>query len=180
MTYVTELIKSFINDSMFTNDAFGVNFTEMAIQIVSTLLLFLVIRFFFWNHITAYLEGRKVQMAKEYDDAKEASASAQEVKLIAEAELNKIRLSAKDLIEDSRARGEKERSEIVLKAKKEASIVLENAKKEIDSEVEKARIGLNDEIVSVAVLMAEKVIKREIDEKKHQDLVKDITNEVMN
>jgi len=180
MTYVTELIKSFINDSMFTNDAFGVNFTEMAIQIVSTLLLFLVVRFFFWNHVTAYLEGRKAAMAKEYEDAKEANVQVQEIKLASETELNQIRLSAKDVIEDAKARGEKERTEIVVKAKKEANVVLENARKEIDSEIEKARSELNDEIVSVAVLMAEKVIKREIDEKKHQDLVQEVTKEVMN
>ena len=37
-------------------------------------------------------------------------------------------------------------------------IVLKNAKSEIESELEKARANINDEIVSVATLMAEKII----------------------
>ena len=164
--------------SDFVLESIGVDITEMAIQILSTLLLFLVVKYFFWNNITEYLEKRKEVMATEYEDAKTANLEAISIKEQADAELTEIRLSAKGVIDDAKNRGELERTDIVKKAKNEAVVVISNARKEIDSEIEKARSNLNKEIVSVAVLMAEKVIKKEIDESKHQDLIKEVTKGV--
>ncbi len=165
---------------IFVEEAIGVSFKDMAIQIASTLLLFLVIRYFFWNNITDYLEGRKKHMADEYTEAEKANLAAQELKEKAVNELTEIRVSAKGVIDEAKERGESERSKIVGNAKKEATVVIENARKEIDSEIEKARAKINDEIVSVAVLMAEKVIDKEIDESKRKELLEEVTNEVMN
>lgn len=173
MENVAEAIKVFIDG------AIGVNPKEMIIQIASTLLLFLVVRYFFWNNITAYLEKRKNHMAQEYDEADEANLQAQSLKEKAVGELTEIRLSAKGIIDEAKDRGETERSQIVGNAKKEATVVMENAQKEIESEIEKARSSINDEIVSVAVLMAEKVIKKEIDESKHKELLEEVTKEVI-
>ena len=99
--------------------------------------------------------------------------------LKADSELTEIRVSAKGIIDDAKERGEVERAKIVKNAKGEAVIVLENAQREIDSEIEKARTSINDEIVSVAVLMAEKVIKKEIDESKHKELLAEVNKEVI-
>jgi len=164
--------------SDFVLESIGVDITEMAIQILSTLLLFLVVRYFFWNNITEYLEKRKEIMANEYEDAKTANLEAVSIKEKADLELTEIRLSAKGVIDDAKNRGELERADIIKKAKNEADVVISNARKEIDSEIEKARSNLNEEIVSVAVLMAEKVIKKEIDESKHRDLIKEVTKGV--
>lgn len=164
--------------SDFVNESIGVDLVEMGIQIGSTLLLFLIIRHFFWNNITEYLEKRKEFMANEYEDAKNANLDAISIKEKAEGELTEIRLSAKGVFEDAKVRGELERTDIVKKAKKEAQVVISNARKEIDSDIEKARNNLNKEIVSIAVLMAEKVIKKEIDESKHQELISEVTKGV--
>ena len=164
---------------LFIDRAIGVSPKEMIIQIASTLLLFLVVRYFFWNNITDYLEERKKHMADEYDEANKANLEAQSLKEQAVGELTEIRVSAKGIIDDAKERGEVERSEIVGNAKNEANIVMDNARKEIDSEIEKARTSINDEIVSVAVLMAEKVIKKEIDESKHKEILKEVTKEVI-
>ncbi|KFZ26992.1 MAG: ATP synthase subunit b, sodium ion specific [Candidatus Izimaplasma bacterium HR2] len=164
--------------SDFVLESIGVSLTEMAIQILSTILLFLIVKYFFWNNITEYLEKRKEFMASEYEDAKVANLEAISTKEKAELELTEIRLSAKGVIDDAKDRGELERTDIVKKAKKEARIVISNAQKEIDSEIEKARSNLNEEIVSVAVLMAEKVIKKEIDASKHKELISEVTKGV--
>ena len=172
MTNVAESIRSFVNSAL------GVSLEEMIIQILATLLLFLIVRFFFWNNITAYLEKRKNAMNEEYDQAKKANAEAQTTKTQSDDELKEIRLSAKGLYEDAKNRGEVERKDIVVKAKDDAKKIVENAHKEITSEIEKARSSINDEIVSVATLMAEKIIKKEIDQDKHKDLIDEVTQGV--
>lgn len=166
--------------STLVEKALDLNATEMAIQIASTLLLFVVIKIFFWEKITAFIESRQKFMEDEFSDAVSANEEAQVLKEKADDELNEIRLSAKSIVEEAKLRGESERVEIVEKAKSEANMIFENSQKELKSEIEKARSSINDEIVSVAVLMAEKVINKEIDESKQKELLESITKEVMN
>lgn len=164
----------------FVNNALGVNPIEMLIQIASTLLLYVVIKRYFWGNITEYLDKRKAAMSDEYSNAEAASKEAKELKEVAEIELKEIRESAKGLHDDAKNRGEEERKLIVEKARKEATKLVDNARLEIDSEVEKAKKKMNDEIVSVATLMAEQIIKKELDEDMQKELIKDISKEVIN
>ena len=147
---------------------------------ISTVLLFLVVRFFFWNKVTDYLEGRKEAMRKEYDDAKDANQDAALKREEAVKELHEIRLSSKGILDEARVRGTVERKEIIEKAKVDATKLVDDAHKEIESQIEKAKKDINDEIVSVATLMAEQIIKKEIDESKHKELINEISKEVAN
>ena len=180
-----EVIQSFVNESLgFINDVFSGNASvaaqQVLIQILSTVLLFLVVRFFFWNKVTDYLEGRKEAMKNEYDNAQEAFKQAEATRKEANDELAEIRKTSKGFIDEAKLRGEEERKQIIEKARTEATRLVDNAHKEIDSQIEKAKKDINDEIVSVATLMAEKIIKKELDEEKHKDLVKEATKEVIN
>lgn len=174
MDKVAESISSFIEN------AISVNPIEMLIQVLATLLLFLVVRYFFWENITGYLSNRKDLMNSEIEEAQNSNLEAQQLKEVAEIELQDVRNSAKTIIDEARDRGEQERTKIVGVAKVEATKVMTNAKKEIDSEIEKAKSSINDEIVSVATLMAEKIIKKEIDAEKHKDLINEVTKGVAN
>ena len=174
-----EKIRAFVEDALgLTDGVFGVNATEMGIQIVSTILLFIVVRYFFWNKVTDYLEERKEAMRNEYDEAKQANTEALLINEKAAKELNDIRLGAKDIIDEARLRGEENRKNIIVKAKDDANKLIDNAQKEVNSQIEKARNNINDEIVSVATLMAEKIIKKELDENRYKELIKEVTKEV--
>ena len=174
MENVAQAIRDFVNNSL------GVNPIEMVIQIASTLLLFLVVKHFFWKNITDYLEKRQAAMTQEYDQAKLANEEAQTVKEQASSELHEIRTNAKNIVEEAKERGESERQVIVSKAKQEANKLIENAHIEINSEIEKARSNMNNEIVNVAALMAEKIIQKEIDMKAHKEIIDNVTKEVAN
>ncbi len=179
-----EAIQSFVDESLgFINSLLNGStdgLRDVAIQIISTILLFLVVRFFFWNKVTEYLEARKKAIQTEYDDAKKANQDAALHKEDAAKELLELRKSSKGVLDDAKARGENERQAILVKAKKEADKLVDDAHKEIDSQIEKARNQINDEIVSVATLMAEKIIKKEIDNTKHKELINEVTKEVAN
>lgn len=176
-----EAISSFVQDALgITNGAFGINAEEMLIQIASTILLFLVVRFFFWNKVTDYLEGRKAEMKQEYEDAQKANEDATNMKIDIENELQELRLSAKGVIDDAKERGESERKTILQKAKVDADKLVTDAQKEIDSNIMKARNSMNEEIVTVATAMAEKIIKKELDTSKHKELIEEATKEVLN
>ena len=119
-------------------------------------------------------------MQDEYDDAKKAKQDASLEFEKAEKELLEIRQSSKGILDEARARSLDERKDILAKAKTDATKLVDDAHQDIDSQIEKARKGINDEIVSVATLMAEKIIKKEIDETRHKELINEISKEVAN
>jgi F-type H+-transporting ATPase subunit b len=162
----------------FVNQALGVNLIEMAVQIGSTIVLFLVVKFFFWNHVTDYLDKRKQEMKEEYETAARAKEEATSLKMEAEEELKEIRLTAKSIYEEAKERGEEERTRIVKEAKEHADRLLTQAHKEIEQEWENAKSDMQNEILEVASLLAQKALKQELDEVTQQRLISQISKEV--
>jgi len=172
MDIVAETIREFVNNAL------GVNLREMMIQIAATLVLFLVVRFFFWNHITNYLNKQNEAIKQAYDEAETSKTEAETLKQDAQLEFEKIQLSAKETLEEAKSRGKKQEQEIVKTAKETAVSIVKNAEDEVERLYDKAKESMQDEIISVATVMAEKVIQKEIDEEKYKSLLKEATDEV--
>lgn len=157
--------------------ALGINPIEMVIQIVATILLILVVKFFFWEKVTAFIETRRDVMEKELTEATERNEEAKLLKKEAEETFNEMKQEARDILEDAKNRGEDRRREIISKAKDEASHIKESAKKDLEQEIKVARNQIRDEIISVASLLAEKVIAQEIDETTYNRLIDEAIDE---
>ncbi|MCF7924374.1 MAG: F0F1 ATP synthase subunit B [Candidatus Izimaplasma sp.] len=150
--------------------ALGINLLDMIVQILATLILVLIVKKFFWGRITEFLEKRKAYMEKELTEAEKTNSEAFELKKTREKELKEIREKSKNYFENAKQRGKDEESRIINHAKREADTIITNAQKEIESEQKKAKETLQKEIVSIASLMAEKVIRKKVDASDFQDL----------
>ncbi len=133
---------------------------------------------FVWPPIMAALEERKKKIA-------EGLAAAE--RGIHEQELAEQR--AAELIVEAK----KEASSIIAQANKRASDIVEEAKgtartegerivaaasAEIEQEVNRAKEHLRGQVVSIAVAGAGKVLGREIDDKAHDSLLKDLVSQI--
>jgi len=150
--------------------ALGASLLDMAIQIGATFILVLIVRFFFWNKITAFLDKRKAMMENELESAKQANQEALALQEKTTQEYHDLKAKSKDYLDKARQRGEEEREVIVGKAKDEAKNLLTQAEKEIAMEKKKAETDIRKEAVDLAALMAAKIIEKEIDGKAYQDL----------
>ncbi len=150
--------------------AFGASLSDILIQIAATLVLVIIVRVFFWSRITEFLEKRRELVGKEYDDAKVANEEAQVLQSKTNEEYQNLKAKSKGFLEKAKQRGEEERSVIVTKARDEAKGLLSQAEQDIALEKQKAKADIQQETVSLATLMASKIIEEEIDEKKYQDL----------
>lgn len=151
--------------------ALGINLLDMIIQIAATLILVLIVKHFFWGRITDFLEKRKNIMDQEMDSAKKENVEAKLLKEKREAEYNELKLKSKDYLDTAKEKAEQERLRIVDKAKDNADQMMERAKKEIEAERIKAETSLQKETVTLAALMAEKIIRKELNDKDYQDLI---------
>jgi F-type H+-transporting ATPase subunit b len=150
--------------------ALGVNLLDMIVQITATIILMIIVKKFFWGRITEFLHKRNQYMENELIEAETTNQEALQLKETREAELKEIRDKSKDYFENAKTRGEEEKKRIIDHAKKEADVILANGRKEIEAERNKAKMELEKEVVSIASLMAEKVIGKKIDEREFQDV----------
>ena len=170
MDRVAEAIKDLVNTDPV--------WTEMIIQIVATILLILVVKFFFWEKLTNFIEGRRTLMDSELTEATQMNEEAKVLKQEAEQAFERVKQEAKEILEEAKTRGEDVRREMLLKAKEEAQNIKKSAQRDLAQEIELAKEDIRHEIVSVASLLAEKVIGQAMDEKTYIKLLDEAIHEV--
>lgn len=150
---------------------------DIGIQLASTIILFLVIRFLLWKPITKILESRRDAIDKELNDAKEAKEQA--VKLEEELLLEKKKAQAeiRDLISNAEKEANLRRDEIINQAKEEAKKRLTNLQDELAIEKANMQQDIKKEIIDIAFAAAEKIVSKEVDKDKYLDVIDGILEE---
>jgi F-type H+-transporting ATPase subunit b len=133
---------------------------------------------FIWPPILNALEERQ----KQIEEGLAAADKSQEALEAAEAEAETIvaeaRQQATGILDQAHARA----NEIVAEGKdagvKERERQLAAAKAEIEQETNKAREELRGQVSAIAVASAEKILRREIDSKSHEDILGKLAQEI--
>ena len=144
-----------------------VNFT---LQIVSTLLLFLVIKYFAWAPMKEFLRKRQELVSQEINRAEMLKSDAIDLKKSAEAQVQVAREEAREIVENSKKQAQHMHDEIVSNARKEAQQKLSKAAADIEQERKAVYSKIRSDIVELAVSSAEKMIEKEIDADVHNEL----------
>lgn len=156
--------------SRAVENALGSSLLDVAIQVGATFLLVILVKVFFWSRITDFLQKRRELMEEEFASAKQANEEAKALHEKTDKEYLELKAKSKGYLDKAKIRGEEERTEIVTKARNEAKGLITQAEQEIALEKMKAKADIQKEAVSLATLMASKIIEEELDEKKYQDL----------
>jgi len=133
---------------------------------------------FVWPPIVNALEARKVKIA---DGLAAGERGLHEQKLAekgAKEKLHAARLQAAEIV----SKAEKRATEIVDESKDEArdegDRLLVAARAEIELEINKAREQLRSRVAELAVVGAERILRREIDANAHKDIVDSVAAEI--
>ncbi len=131
-----------------------------------------------WPPLMAALEERKSKIA----DGLAAAERGKHEQELAEQRAKEVLVEAKQQAGEIIAKAEKRASEIVDEAKAaattEADRVKAAANAELEQEVNRAKESLRGQVVALSVAGAGKVLKREIDEKAHEELLKDLVAQI--
>ena len=133
---------------------------------------------FIWPPILPALAERQEQLAeglaaaeKGQDKLLQAQAEAEEIVADARKQatsiLDQAHARANDIVAEGKSDGVKERER-----------QLTAAKAEIEQEVNKAREELRGQVSAIAIASAEKILKREIDDKAHEDILGKLAQEI--
>ena len=151
----------------------NINLTLIGQSITFIFFVMFVMKFV-WPPLVAALEERKAKIADGLAAAEKGKHDGELAKQRVLDTLKDAKAQAQDIINLA----EKRASEIVEESKDTARVegerIIAAANAELEQEVNRAREQLRGQVVSLAVSGASKVLKREIDEKANEDLLKDL------
>lgn len=131
-----------------------------------------------WPPIINAIEARQQEVADGLQAAEKAQQSLASAEAEIEVEIKKARAEAATILDQAHARA----NEIVAEGKEEGvrerERQLSAARAEIEQETNKAREALRGEVSAIAVASAEKILKREIDQNTHKDLLSQLAAEL--
>ncbi|QSX09309.1 F0F1 ATP synthase subunit B [Alkalibacter rhizosphaerae] len=149
----------------------NVDFLQIAANIVNFLILFFIIKHFFYNKIKTFMAERSAEVATEITEAEKQRQEAEAYRTEYLEKLQNIDSESRDIIRAATTKANEKRNEIVKQADQEADRIFERNQIEIQREKEKALEELKNDIVNLSVLAAEKVVETELDQEKHHRLI---------
>lgn len=147
-----------------------------------TILTFLVLlgllAKFAWKPLLTALENRQEMIRKSLDDARKAKQELERLQQESKKIISQARVEAQSIVANTRSEAEKLRGELRQKAKAEAGSILRNAEKQIQLETEKAISKIRHEVVDLSLLVASKLIKKNLSKEDNQSLIEESLKQI--
>lgn len=149
----------------------GVNVVAFITQCIVFLILLWVLAKFVYPVMLKTLDKRAMTIREGVENAEKARAELANAEKRVEALLNQARLDAQATLSRATQAAEHMRAEIEQDAHARARDILVQADKRIDQEIAQARAELSRQVADLAILAAERVISRSLDDQTNRQLV---------
>ena len=146
--------------------------------IVTFLVLLGLLAKFAWTPLLVALETRQNAIRKSLDDAQQAKQELERLNAEAAQIVNRGRVEAEAIIAQSRTDGDRLREEIRAKARTEADHIVKNAERQIQLETSRALEQIRKEAVDLSVMIASKIIQRNLTKEDNERLIDDALKQV--
>lgn len=160
---------------------FGLDWQLLAdsvLTLIAVFVLFLLMSYFLFNPARKMLNDRKQKIKGELDEARISLEDANSLKAEYESKLKDVNKEVENILSDARRRALENENRIIAEAKEEAARIMERARTEAELEKQKLADDVKKEIISVASLMAGKVVAASIDTKVQDQLIEETLKEM--
>ena len=151
---------------------------DSAITILAMFALFLLLSYLLFNPARNLLKKRQDGISEQMETAAKEKEDAIQFKAEYDAKLKDVEKEAEEILSDTRKKALKKESDIVNEAKEEAARILDRANREVELEKSKVKDEVKQEIISVATVMAGKIVASSLDENKQSQLIADTLEEM--
>lgn len=147
------------------------------LNILAFIVLMFFVKKFLWEKVTRFIDLRQQALMEAMETADQERARAQELQAKSTKDYEQMKEETRQLKEKLTQDAYRQQEELILSAKKEAQRRLEQTELDIQFEIAQANEEIKQSIKEIAFLAAEKIVKREIDESVHQDIIDSILEE---
>lgn len=127
-------------------------------QLCSTLVLFLIAKYFLWASVKSFLDARAEKMQEELALSQKAKEEALADRKVALEQLNTASTKSEEIVSAAIQQAKQEKKQILAQADKEAAAVKQRAQEQIEAERREMYASMKKEMVDVAFSAAGKLI----------------------
>lgn len=151
---------------------------DATLTAISVFVLFLLASYLLFNPARELLKKRQDKIKGDIDSAQKDKEDAAALKEEYDAKMKDISRESEEILSDARKKAKANEAQIIAEAKEEASRIIKNAHNEAELEKQKAYDDMKQEMISIASLMAGKVVAKSIDTTIQDSLVEETLKEV--
>ena len=151
---------------------------DTALLAIAVFFLVLAMSYLLFNPARKMLKDRQERISNDIDSAKEDKESAAALKAEYEAKLKEVDKEAEGILAEARQKAMKNQAKMIDEAKEEASRIVKRAQEEAELERKHAMDDMKQEMITVAAMMAQKVVAASIDTNIQSTLVDETLKEM--
>ena len=150
-----------------------INLQDMIMTLISTILIVLFAKHFFWDKILAFVKKRQDFIQDNIDSSENLKKAALAQKEKYDVQMQHAGQDAHVIIETARVNATQQKKEILDQANSEAARIKAKAQEDIDRDRLKAQDEMKEAISDVAIEAAKKLVDKEMDESTQRKFVDD-------
>ena len=144
---------------------------NMLWTVINLIIFFVLMKVFLFKPIKKTMEKRQELIQKQFKDAADTQAAADEKMADYEKRIANADDEAKKIVDDAKVSAKAEYGKIIDRATVDAARMKKDAQKQIDAEIQSARRSAKEDIASLAMEAAEKVVKKSLSKEDHLALI---------
>jgi F-type H+-transporting ATPase subunit b len=154
--------------------------SNFVVQLVAFLILFLLLQRYAFKPLFGIMEKRRQMVLEQMEGAQKNRTEADQYIEEQKQALQQARKEAFEIVEQAKTMGSRQADEIVQSARNESIRIKEDAVRDIEAEKNKAVAALKAEVSGLSVLIASKIIEKQVDEQSQKQLVDQYLQDVGN
>jgi len=151
---------------------------DAVLLMISMFVMFTFLSYLLFNPARKMLQKRQDRIRTDIDTAARDKEDAKKLLEDYDRRLNDINKEAEEILSAARQKALKNEARIIEEAKEEAGRIISRANAQVELERKKAADDMKKEIISIASLMAGKVVKASIDMEAQDSLIEDTLKEI--
>ena len=151
---------------------------DAVLTMIAVFVLFLALSYFLFNPARKMLRDRQDKIQGELDSAASDMENAKALREEYETKLKEVDKEAQEILSEARKKALNNENQIVAAAKEEAARIIERARVEAELEKKKVADDVKKEMISIASVMAGKVVSASIDTNVQNSLIEETLKEI--
>lgn len=151
---------------------------DAAVLALSMLVMFTFLSYLLFEPVRNLLEKRRQRVLDEQETAKKERTDATEYKEEYEKKLKEVDKEAQEILSAARKKAMQNEAKIIAEAKEEAARIIERGNAEIELEKKRALDEMKQEMITIASMMAGKVVSSSIDTNVQESLIEETLKEM--
>ncbi|MDF2960903.1 MAG: subunit of synthase [Paenibacillus sp.] len=156
----------------------GWHWESFVFAIIAFVILYWLLNKYAFGPLFGIMEERRRMIAEQLSTTEQNRVKAEQLMAEQKQAMQDVRKEAQEIIEQARKISSKQGEDIVEHAKAEATRLKDEALKDIENEKNKAVAALRSQVSAMSVMIASKIIEKQVDEKSQEQLIEHYLKEV--